>query len=119
VGHLYGVALYYATCALDFDARGISHSRPEFQYYWVYYAGFNAPWVIVPACECSCSASRLSYAWYIQCDEKSLLTNAAVLLAQSIRRIVAKERALRDINGFIRKSKLEIFDGTEEAKKTR
>jgi hypothetical protein len=38
-------------------------------------------------------------------------------LVQSLRRIVAKERVLRDINGFIRKSKL--LDGLQEPKKTR
>ena len=25
------------------------YSRPEFLYYWVYYVGFNLPWVIAPA----------------------------------------------------------------------
>lgn len=44
VAHLYGVTLYYATNW----AEGVSYSRPEFLYYWVYYAGFNAPWVFVP-----------------------------------------------------------------------
>ncbi|KDN66911.1 putative emopamil binding protein [Colletotrichum sublineola] len=29
--------------------NGVSHSRPEFLYFWVYYVGFNAPWVVVPA----------------------------------------------------------------------
>ncbi|KFH43222.1 3-beta-hydroxysteroid-Delta(8),Delta(7)-isomerase-like protein [Hapsidospora chrysogenum ATCC 11550] len=45
--HLYGVALYYLTNW----AEGVSYSRPEFLYYWVYYAGMNAPWVIVPLCK--------------------------------------------------------------------
>ncbi|KAF4123100.1 cholestenol Delta-isomerase [Geosmithia morbida] len=44
VAHLYGVTLYYATNW----AEGLSCSRPEFLYYWVYYAGFNSPWVFVP-----------------------------------------------------------------------
>lgn len=51
VGHLYGVALYYGTCGLAEHMRGISYSRPEAQYYWVYYAGMNAPWAVVPGCE--------------------------------------------------------------------
>lgn len=46
--HLYGVALYYYTNYLDYKFTGVSYSRPEFLYYWVYYVGFNFPWVIVP-----------------------------------------------------------------------
>ncbi|KAI0879615.1 Emopamil-binding protein [Hypoxylon argillaceum] len=49
VAHLYGVALYYATSQCEFYFTGRSHSRPEFLYFWVYYAGFNLPWAIVPA----------------------------------------------------------------------
>lgn len=46
--HLYGVALYYSTCYAEELYKGIVYSRPEFLYFWVYYVGFNAPWVIVP-----------------------------------------------------------------------
>ncbi|CEJ93224.1 hypothetical protein VHEMI08832 [[Torrubiella] hemipterigena] len=46
--HLYGVALYYFTNWVDFSMNGISYSRPETLYYWVYYVGFNMPWVVVP-----------------------------------------------------------------------
>ncbi|OIW33290.1 EBP-domain-containing protein [Coniochaeta ligniaria NRRL 30616] len=49
VGHLFGVALYYGTCFFEYRYRGISHSRPEFLYYWVYYLGLNAAWVVLPA----------------------------------------------------------------------
>ncbi|AEO69193.1 uncharacterized protein THITE_2146203 [Thermothielavioides terrestris NRRL 8126] len=48
-GHLYGVALYYGTCALAERLRGATYSRPEVVYYWGYYVGMNAPWVVVPA----------------------------------------------------------------------
>ncbi|KAK0630788.1 Emopamil-binding protein [Bombardia bombarda] len=48
IGHLYGVALYYGTCHFEEKYRGVSYSRPEFLYFWVYYVGFNAPWVVVP-----------------------------------------------------------------------
>lgn len=51
VGHLFGVALYYGTCFFEYRYRNVSHSRPEFLYYWVYYVGFNFPWVVVPAGE--------------------------------------------------------------------
>ncbi|KAG5994743.1 hypothetical protein E4U43_003176 [Claviceps pusilla] len=46
--HLYGVALYYVTNWGDYRASGVSYSRPEVLYYWVYYVGMNAPWVVVP-----------------------------------------------------------------------
>ncbi|KAL6851098.1 hypothetical protein ACO1O0_008226 [Amphichorda felina] len=42
--HAYGVALYYLTNW----AEGVSYSRPEMLYYWVYYVGMNAPWAVVP-----------------------------------------------------------------------
>ncbi len=48
VGHLYGVALYYGTCGFAEHMRGLSYSRPEVVYYWGYYVGMNAPWVVVP-----------------------------------------------------------------------
>ncbi|KAK3906655.1 Emopamil-binding protein [Staphylotrichum tortipilum] len=48
VGHLYGVALYYGTCGFAEHMRGLSYSRPEAVYYWGYYVGMNAPWVVVP-----------------------------------------------------------------------
>ncbi|PNY27073.1 3-beta-hydroxysteroid-Delta(8), Delta(7)-isomerase [Tolypocladium capitatum] len=46
--HLYGVALYYATNWTEHRFTGVAYSRPEFRYFWVYYVGFNLPWVIVP-----------------------------------------------------------------------
>ena len=49
ISHLFSVALYYSTCYVEFHHRGISYSRPEVLYYWVYYTGLNAPWVVVPA----------------------------------------------------------------------
>jgi cholestenol delta-isomerase len=51
VGHLYGVALYYGTCGFAEHMRGLSYSRPETLYYWGYYVGMNAPWVVVPCGE--------------------------------------------------------------------
>lgn len=51
MAHLYGVALYYATSLVEMHFSGLSHSRPEFMYFWVYYVGFNLPWAIIPACK--------------------------------------------------------------------
>lgn len=48
MAHLYGVLLYYSTNWADYRFTGVSYSRPEFLYYWVYYVGFNAPWFFVP-----------------------------------------------------------------------
>ncbi|KAL2135441.1 hypothetical protein VTI74DRAFT_8543 [Chaetomium olivicolor] len=49
VGHLYGVLLYYGTCGFTERIHGLQYSRPEALYYWGYYVGMNAPWVVVPA----------------------------------------------------------------------
>lgn len=62
VGHLYGVALYYGTCFFEYHYKGISHSRPEFLYYWVYYLGLNAAWVVVPAVYLLNSVGKISFA---------------------------------------------------------
>lgn len=51
MAHLYGVALYFTTCYAQERFTGAVYSRSEFQYFWVYYVGFNAPWVVVPAGE--------------------------------------------------------------------
>jgi hypothetical protein len=51
--HLYGVALYYATNWTELHFHGVSYSRPEFLYFWIYYVGFNLPWAIVPLGTCS------------------------------------------------------------------
>ncbi|KAK0661168.1 putative 3-beta-hydroxysteroid-Delta(8),Delta(7)-isomerase [Cercophora samala] len=48
IGHLYGVALYYGTCHYVERYQGLRYSRPEWVYYWGYYAGMNAPWGVVP-----------------------------------------------------------------------
>lgn len=58
--HLFSVALYYGTCFYDEHYWGVWYSRPEFLYYWVYYIGLNAPWVLVPASECHIVSSRSS-----------------------------------------------------------
>jgi cholestenol Delta-isomerase len=47
--HLYGVALYYATNWAELQFSGVTYSRPEFLYFWIYYIGFNLPWAIVPS----------------------------------------------------------------------
>ncbi|KAL1888725.1 hypothetical protein Sste5346_009350 [Sporothrix stenoceras] len=46
--HLFGVLLYYGTLLFEESIHGTSHCRPEFLYRWVYFAGMNAPWVVVP-----------------------------------------------------------------------
>lgn len=49
--HLFSVALYYGMCFVSESVNGYGYSRPEFLYYWVYFVGFNAPWVVVPVCK--------------------------------------------------------------------
>lgn len=47
-GHLYSDTLYYVTSLIDFYIKGIDHCRPEPFYFWVYYVGMNAAWIVVP-----------------------------------------------------------------------
>lgn len=49
VAHLYGDVLYYATSIHDSRVDGVEHSRPEPLYYWGYFVGMNAIWIVVPA----------------------------------------------------------------------
>jgi cholestenol delta-isomerase len=50
LGQLYGDVLYYATSMFDLYMTDISYSRPESFYFWFYFVGMNAPWIIIPAC---------------------------------------------------------------------
>lgn len=73
--HLFGVLLYYGTCHFEYRLTGVSHSRPEFLYFWVYYVGFNAPWVVVPAV---------------------LLVDSAKAIYRSVKVVESIERLLRE-----------------------
>jgi len=50
-GQLYGVVIYYATNLLDFQYKGIEYSIPSWAYFWLFYFGLNAIWLVIPACE--------------------------------------------------------------------
>jgi cholestenol delta-isomerase len=50
LGQLYGDVLYYATSLFDLYIVGISYSRPEAFYFWFYFVGMNAAWIIIPSC---------------------------------------------------------------------
>lgn len=49
LAHLYGVSLYYSTSLVEGAQGHVSYSRPEPIYFWLYFVGFNMPWVIVPS----------------------------------------------------------------------
>lgn len=42
--HIYGNVLYYTTTFFE----GCPHSRPEFLYFWIYFIGVNAFWLVAP-----------------------------------------------------------------------
>ncbi|RPB03027.1 Emopamil-binding protein [Choiromyces venosus 120613-1] len=44
LAHIYGCLLYFVTSLEE----GYRHSRPEPYYFWLYFVGFNAPWIIIP-----------------------------------------------------------------------
>ncbi|TID17890.1 putative ebp domain-containing protein [Venturia nashicola] len=49
LGHMYGDILYYGTSFFDHHVANISHCRPEPFYFYVYFVGMNAPWILIPA----------------------------------------------------------------------
>jgi len=49
LGQMYGDILYYATSLVDHYALNISYSRPEAFYFWIYFVGMNAFWIVIPA----------------------------------------------------------------------
>ncbi|OAR02486.1 hypothetical protein LLEC1_05296 [Akanthomyces lecanii] len=75
MAHLYGVLLYYSTNWVDYRFSGVSYSRPEFLYYWVYYVGFNAPWFFVPLGLLYDSWSRITSAIVFQRDAQLAAKN--------------------------------------------
>jgi cholestenol delta-isomerase len=93
MAHLYGDTLYYATSLYDYYVNGISHSRPEVLYFWVYYFLMNFVWIVVPACK------FVIFHWSITILMISidLLYNSVCLVSQAMKR----------------------FDGEAGAKKTR
>lgn len=48
LGQLYGLILYYATCAFEEFVHGVVLSRPERVYYYAYYVVCNAFWLFIP-----------------------------------------------------------------------
>jgi len=69
LGQLYGDILYYATSMFDHYMFSISYSRPEAFYFWFYFVGMNAAWIIVPAI----------LIWNsLKCSEKAFRLQAAV-----------------------------------------
>jgi cholestenol delta-isomerase len=58
LGQMYGDALYYGTCYLE----GFVHSRPEALYFWGYFVGLNALWVVIPGAVLAYAAAQISAA---------------------------------------------------------
>lgn len=48
IGQLYGVVLYYATCAFEERHRTILYSIPSQVHFWGYYVFLNAFWFFIP-----------------------------------------------------------------------
>lgn len=49
LGQMYGDILYYGTSLFDHHVANISYCRPEAFYFYVYFIGMNAPWILIPA----------------------------------------------------------------------
>ncbi|KAF2665690.1 EBP domain protein [Microthyrium microscopicum] len=48
IAHIYGCTLYYATSLVELVVDGRLYSRPEPLYFWGYFVGMNAPFIIIP-----------------------------------------------------------------------
>ncbi|RUS24132.1 Emopamil binding protein-domain-containing protein [Jimgerdemannia flammicorona] len=44
LSHFFSCTLYLLVDVIE----GSRHSRPESLYYWVYFVGFNSPWIVIP-----------------------------------------------------------------------
>lgn len=99
VAHLYGVALYFSTSFIEERFRGVAYSRPEAQYFWVYYVGFNAPWVIIPAGECLTFSLAIVHGGYL------LTTTAQGIIVYSIRNINRSTSAFDKVAASLDKKK--------------
>lgn len=100
-GHIYSDSLYYATSFLDHHLRGVNHCRLEPYYFWVYYVGMNAVWIVVPGGKFD-AMERAKF--------QSVLILAVLLLqavAKTSRAFAALDRMARSMqaNGHVRKPK--------------
>jgi cholestenol delta-isomerase len=82
MAHLYGDTLYYATSLYDYYVNGVSHSRPEVLYFWVYYFLMNFVWIVVPACE----SATISWSVMILIVSTDLLYSSVCLISQAMER---------------------------------
>jgi cholestenol delta-isomerase len=94
VAHLYGVAIYYSTSLYELLVLGIEFSRPEPLYFWGYFAGFNIPWVIVPASK-FCALDMII--------QKREANGSVVLLLSSVRSISRALQTLERMNENFKK----------------
>ena len=82
LGQLYGLILYYATCAFEELVHGVVLSRPERVYYYVYYVACNAFWVFIPGWLIYQSVRETSTAF----AENDVGTNSALLIRAQAKR---------------------------------
>ncbi|KAM7221450.1 Emopamil binding domain containing protein [Rhypophila decipiens] len=74
--HLFSVALYYGMCFVSESVNGHRYSRPEYLYFWVYFVGFNAPWVVFPLFLLNQSSREIKRAFTLASNAQSLVRNA-------------------------------------------
>ncbi|KAK7535055.1 3-beta-hydroxysteroid-Delta(8),Delta(7)-isomerase [Phyllosticta citribraziliensis] len=77
LGHLYGDVLYYGTTVVDHALLGVSYSRPEPYYFWLYFVFMNAFWIVIPGV---------------------LIYNSVKACARAFRALAKMERSLRAVS---------------------
>ena len=93
IGHLYGVSLYYGTSIASEMYHGVSFSRPEPLYFWVYFVAFNFPWAAVPVGKTAVSSIDVCPGMKADFME--------VLLFNSTKTILRTFRALDTVDGVL------------------
>lgn len=92
-GQFYGNLLYFSTSLYEDFIFGKQYYRPEPFYFWVYFVGMNAIWLVVPGCELSPG------------DHRTRLTVATGCLCRSTKETARAFAMAHNVRGILDASK--------------
>ena len=104
IGHIYSNLLYFATSLYDDYILGKQYYRPEPFYFWAYFVGMNAIWLVIPGSEWPQNGNILI--------SRSFWYDFVVLLYSSMR---TTAKAFTEIKGTRRKVK-DLYDSMKDAR---
>ncbi|KAF2102199.1 emopamil binding protein [Rhizodiscina lignyota] len=73
VGQFYGDLLYFATVLVEHAEKSVEYSRPEALYFWGYFMGMNAFWIIIPAYCIATSMKEIAEVFKVAQSQKGKL----------------------------------------------